>query len=114
MRPPVARGKVPVAVFGCSRIGYAELVAPASRPAAGWTVVKVGRFMSNGAGRREPSVLTRVVPNSMADEDAHLSAFLPKEARLADGDPDAEGESSTRLLRFVGLTMAAGAGDASK
>lgn len=69
-----------------------------------------------GAGRREARVLTRVAPNNMADEEAHLSDFRPKEARLAEGEPDAEGESSTRLLRFVGLTAAAGAGagDCSK
>lgn len=59
-------------------------------------------------------MLTRVVPNNMADEEAHLSAFLPNEARFADGEPDAEGESSRRLLRFVGLAMSAGAGEASK
>lgn len=50
----------------------------------------------------------------MADEEALLSAFFPNEARLAEGDPDAEGESSTRLLRLVGLSMGAGAGDCSK
>lgn len=69
-----------------------------------------------GAGRRDAKVLTRVELNSMTDEDEHLSAFLPNEARLAEGEPDAEGEPSTRLLRFVGLTApeAAGAGDCSK
>jgi hypothetical protein len=69
-----------------------------------------------GAGRRDAKVLTRVELKSMADEDVHLSAFLPNDARLAEGEPDAEGEPSTRLLRFVGLTAAAaaGAGDCSK
>lgn len=70
----------------------------------------------SGGGRREARVLTRVAPNSMADEDAHFSAFFPNEARLAEGEPDAVGEPSTRLLRLVGLTAAAGAGagDCSK